>query len=183
MKKSIYLAAIVYLNIASLTAQNCKYKTNDVDKFTGKMTKETKSEKVISSFYSNGEFSIKKVDTVHTIVFDYSLSAYSKNEPSNLIKGQQLQFLLENGEMVTIKSLDEIKGTRKTTVGIPPVYTCYLTSIAYSITKGQMEALVKSKVKSIRFYCTEPNGKETNIDSEIKKKNQEDIIDLVKCML
>ena len=43
-----------------IQAQNCKYKINEIDKFTNKYTKLTKPEKVIGTFYTTGEFSVKK---------------------------------------------------------------------------------------------------------------------------
>jgi hypothetical protein len=92
-------------------------------------------------------------------------------------------FLLENGEMITLKSADEIKGTKKTVIGIPPVYECFLTNVSYPVTKNQIDAFFKSKVKNIRFYRTESNGKEDFIDNEVKRKNQDDIIELTKCIL
>ena len=163
-------------------AQNCKYKTNEIDKFTNKYTKLTKSEKVIGTFYTSGEFSVKKIDTSIYFIFDYVLSSYSNFDPYSIKKGASLIFLMENGETITLKSGDDINGT-KTVVGIPPVYGCFLTNVSYYVNKNQIDLFFKSKVKSIRFYRTESNGKEDYIDNEIKKRNQDDIQNLLKCIL
>jgi len=163
--------------------QKCKYKVNDVDKFTNLYTKITKPEKVIGTFYTAGDFSVKKVDTSFSFIFDYVLTSYSNFEPYSINKGASLIFLLENGDIVTLNSADEIRGTKKTVHGLPPVYECFLTNVSYPLTRTQIDQFFKSKVKSIRFFRTESNGKEDFIDNDIKKKNQDDIQDLIKCVL
>jgi len=183
MTKLIVGVAMTILTTASLNAQNCKYKVNEIDKFTNKFTKQTKPEKVISTFFTAGEFSVRRIDTAYYFIFDYVLSSYKNFDPYSINKGAQLMFLLENGEMITLKSADEIKGTKKTVIGIPPVYECFLTNVSYPVTKNQIDAFFKSKVKNIRFYRTESNGKEDFIDNEVKRKNQDDIIELTKCIL
>ena len=45
------------------------------------------------------------------------------------------------------------------------------------------ELFFKSTVKSIRFFRTESNGKEDYLDNEIKKRNQDDIQNLIKCVI
>ncbi len=174
---------LIFSYVTNIKAQNCKYKINELDKFTGKYTKLTKPEKVIGTFYTSGEFSVKKIDTSYFFIFDYVLSSYSNFDPYSIKKNAQLIFLLENGETLTLKSADDINGTKKIIVGIPPVYSCYLTNVSYPATKNQIDQFFKSKVKSIRFYRTESNGKEDYIDNEIKKKNQDDIQNLIKCLM
>jgi len=165
------------------TAQNCKYRINEIDKFTNKYTKLTKPEKVIATFNTAGDFSIKKIDTSFFFIFDYVLTSYSNFSPYSIQKEAELIFLLENGDVLTLYSNDDIKGTKKTVLGLPPVYECFMTNVSYPLTKIQIDLFFKSKVKSIRFYRTESNGKEDYIDNEIKKRNQDDIQNLVKCVL
>ena len=47
-----------------------------------------KPEKVIGTFYTAGEFSVKKTDTAYFFIFDYVLSSYSKfgSVASNVMK-------------------------------------------------------------------------------------------------
>ena len=183
MKSKYFTLLLILLALTNIEAQNCKYKINEIDKFTSKYTKLTKPEKVIGTFYTSGEFSVKKIDTSYFFIFDYVLSSYSNFDPYSIQNTAQLIFLLENGETITLYSADDINGTKKTTVGLPPVYSCYLTNVSYPVTKNQIDLFFKSKVKSIRFYRTESNGKEDFIDNEIKKKNQDDIQNLIKCVM
>jgi hypothetical protein len=182
-KTQLLILPFLFVTSLTLKAQNCKFKVNEVDKFTNKYIKVTTPEKVIGTFYTAGEFSIKKIDTSYFFIFNYVLSSYSKFEPYSIKKGALLQFLLENGEIVTLSSADDINGTRKTIAGIPTVYNCYLTNTNYPITRSQIDAFFKSKVKTIRFYRTESNGKEDYLDNVIKRKNQDDIQNLIKCVL
>ncbi|MEK9157724.1 MAG: hypothetical protein AAB638_00895 [Patescibacteria group bacterium] len=180
--KTLIVCFFLYASSVAI-AQNCKYKINEQDKFTGKLTKLTKSEKVIGTFYTTGEFSVQKIDEEYAFIFNYSLSSYSKFDPYSIKKGAPLILLLENGETITLNSADDINGEKKTTIGLPPVYSCLLTNVSYPVTKLQLELFAKSKVKSTRFYRTESNGKEDFIDNEIKKNNQDDIQNLVRCVL
>ena len=63
--------------------------------------------------------------STHHFIFDYVLSSYSNFDPYSIKKGASLIFLMENGETITLKSGDDINGTKKTVVGIPPVYECF----------------------------------------------------------
>jgi hypothetical protein len=183
MAKNIVALTVFIIFSAAAAAQNCKYRTNEIDKFTNRYTKLTKAEKVIGTFHTSGEFSVKKIDTSFYFIFDYALSDYSNFEPYSIKKGAELIFLLENGVTVTLYSSDDINGTKKTVLGLPPVYICNLTNVNYTLTRTQVEQFFKSKVKSIRFYRTESNGKEDYIDNDIKRRNQDDIQDLIKCVI
>lgn len=182
--KSILASILFCFSVSTiLLGQNCKYQINEIDKFTNKYTKVTKSEKVIGTFYTAGEFSVKRIDTSYFFIFDYALSSYSSFEPYSISKGAALIFLLENGEIITLYSEDIIYGNLKTIIGIPPVYSCYLTNVSYPVTRLQLDQFFRSPVKSIRFYRNESNGKEDYIDNEIKRKNQDDIQNLIKCII
>jgi hypothetical protein len=184
MKKKKYLTLIlIFASLTNVNAQECNYKINETDKFTKKFTKLTKSEKVIGTFFTTGLFSVKKIDASYFFIFDYGLSSYSNFDPYSIKKPAQLIFLLENGETVTLNSADDINGTKKITISLPPVYSCYLTNVSYPVSENQIEQFFKSKVKSIRFYRTESNGKEDYLDNEIKKRNQDDIQNLIKCVM
>lgn len=183
MKRLIFLFFLSAVLSNLVNGQNCKFKTNEVDKFTNKMTRETKPAKIMASFYTAGDFSVKVVDTSYSFNLDYIISKYKKFEPYSINKGAKMIFLLENRETIELYSDDDIKGTKKTTYGIPPVYSCLLTNVKYSVTKKQIEKFSKYKVESIRFYRTEDNGKEDFIDTEIKDRRQDDIQNLVNCIL
>ena len=71
MKSKFCTIILLLYSFTNATAQNCKYKINEIGKFTNKYTKLTKSEKVIGTFYTSGDFSVKKIDTAYYFIFDY----------------------------------------------------------------------------------------------------------------
>lgn len=183
MKKKIILSIVATLLVTFCFSQNCSYKVNELDKFTKKYTKITEAEKVIGTFYTVGMFSVKKVDNEYFFLFDYTLSSYASFDPYSINTGAQLIFLLEDGSVITLKAMDNIKGVNHTYVSLPVVYTCELTNIAYPIKKVDIDKFFTSGIKSIRFYRTESNGKEDYVDNDIRSRLQGRIQDLIKCVL
>lgn len=180
MKKSIVLTLFLCFAGASVNAQTCKYVKNEVDKFTNAQIKQTKWERVISSFNTVGQFSIFKTDTSYFLMFDYTFTKWANSNPPLVNKGQSLQILLEDGNTVSVKSDTDVKGSYRNGAATS---TYNLGSVSYPISLNELKTLGKAKAKTIRFYCIEGNGKETAIDSEISKKNSDDIKEMVKCML
>lgn len=164
-------------------SQNCSYKKNEIDKFTGKHVKITNPLKVIGTFYTEGLFSIKKEDSSYSFIFEYTLAKYSSFPPYSINRGSQLLFLLESGNQIVLESDDNIVGINNVIQGTLPVYMCQLTNVSYSLSRKQLEQFLTEKIKTIRFYRVEPNGKEDYVDNEIKRKDQVDISRLVKCIL
>lgn len=143
---------------ANAFAQNCKYETNDIDKFTGKMTKITKKKKFIETFNSEGHIALQKADTTLTLILSYRTS-FSKKVTVG--EGAELSFLLEDGKIITLKK----------------------TTGKYATNSGQLKTLMSVKTKTLRYYFTDQGGNYKYEDIEIKKSNAEDFIDLIKCVL
>ena len=181
MKATSTLIFFLLFNIFSY-GQNCKYETNELDKFTDKVTKITKSKKVVSSFFTAGAFSMKRSDSDYFILLDYGISSYKRFKPYNINKDAKLILLLSNGDKITLTTPDNIKGVKKTTIGIPPVYSCYLSNVSYPISKADIDMILKSQVTNIRFYRTESNGKEDFVDAEVKSKASKIINELIRCV-
>lgn len=174
----------IFLSITTiLFAQKCKYEVNEVDKFTGELTKITKPEKIIVSYFISGDFSFKKAGENHSIILDYYISSYKKFDPFNIEKGARLVLLLENGESINLSTPDNIIGTKRVVVGIPPTHICTLKNISYPINKSQIDMLIQSKVVSVRFYRSEGNGKESYEDANISEKHQQELKNLIMCIL
>ena len=183
MKNSIIVVSFLLAFSFFVTGQNCKYKNNGIDKFTNQYVKLTKSEKVFGTFTTSGSFSAKKVDTSYFFIFDYSICSYSDFDPYSIQQGASLSFLLENGSIITLYTGDNIKGAKSILATKPPMYICELPNVSYPISKNEVDLFLRSKVKTIRFYRSESNGKEDYIDNELKKKNQDDIQNLIRCIL
>jgi len=139
-------------------SQNCKYAINDIDMFTGKMTKLTKEKKFIETFDSEGHIALQKADTTFTLILSYRTS-FSKK--ATVKDGAELSFLLEDGKIITL-----IKASGN-----------------YSVSSGQLKTLMTNKTKTLRYYYTNQGDVYKFVDIEIKKSNAEALMDLIKCVL
>lgn len=139
-------------------SQNCKYKVNGIDQFTGKMTKLTKKKQIIKNFNSEGYVALQKTDTLFSLILSYRTS-FSKKVTVN--EGAELSFLIQGGEIITLKK----------------------TSGNYTVSKNQLKTLMTTKTDTIRYYYTDQGGDYKYQDIEIKKSNAETFMDLIKCVL
>lgn len=156
MKK---LFTFLMLFIASFSfAQDCKYEKNEVDKFTKKMTKVTKKVKLIQTFNSEGYVYITKEDTSLSISLNYRTS-FSKSV--KVEDGSELSFLLEGGDIITLKKKNG----------------------SYPISKENLTKLSSTKTKTLRYYYTDSDGNYKYSDTEIKDGNAEDFMKLTLCVL
>lgn len=145
-------------------AQNCKYKTNELDKTTNKMVKETKSKVVWEKpFDSQGKMTAKKVGDDFFLTFIYERGLGGAEFVVN--KGNELIFVLENGTEVKLQRGDEKE--------------------TYPITKDQLDLLMKSKVSVIQYWYTEVKTNTYTHPAfyKVSDSQAENIQELVKCVM
>lgn len=145
-------------------AQNCKYKTNELDKTTNKMVKETKSKVVWEKpFDSQGKMTAKKVGDDFFLTFVYDRGLGGAEFVVN--KGNELIFVLENGTEVKLQRGDEKE--------------------TYPITKDQLDLLMKSKVSVIQYWYTEVKTNTYTHPAfyKVSDSQAENIQELVKCVM
>ena len=153
------IITLIFLSITSLCfSQNCKYEKNELDKFTGKMTKLTKKRKFIETFNTEGFMRIQKVDTALSLRLDYRASFAKKLTVGD---GAELSFLLDGGGIITLKKLNG----------------------DYVIYQWQLIKLMKTRTNVLRYYYNNDEGGYLYHDIEIKKGNAEDFMDMIKCVL
>lgn len=176
----------------SVFAQNCKYEKNEIDKFTKKKVVVTKSEKVFTSLNTSGFYTVKQEDENFFIEFDYlvqtSFSGTSKAETNITIKEKdQLMFLLENDEVITLVSSSTVQTQMKPNMASQLV-NWELNDVAYPITLDQLKTLQSSKTKTLRIYRTigydaQNIGQQEYMDVDLKKGDQDDIQMLIQCVI
>ena len=71
--------------------------------------------------------------SINNLILDYSLSAYSNMGNYSIKKGAKLIFLLENGETIEFKCLDNIEGIYNIIYGVPTVYNSQLLNVRRKI--------------------------------------------------
>ena len=186
------LIVLLTLFSFSVFAQNCKYEKNEIDKFTKKKVVVTKSEKVFTSLNTSGFYTVKQEDENFFIEFDYlvqtSFSGTSKAETNITIKEKdQLMFLLENDEVITLVSSSTVQTQMKPNMASQLV-NWELNDVAYPITLDQLKTLQSSKTKTLRIYRTigydaQNIGQQEYMDVDLKKGDQDDIQMLIQCVV
>jgi hypothetical protein len=176
----------------SVFAQNCKYEKNEIDKFTKKKVVVTKSEKVFTSLNTSGFYTVKQEDENFFIEFDYlvqtSFSGTSKAETNIAIKEKdQLMFLLENDEVITLVSSSTVQTQMKPNMASQLV-NWELNDVTYPITLDQLKTLQSAKTKTLRIYRTigydaQNIGQQEYMDVDLKKGDQDDIQMLIQCVI
>lgn len=189
--KHVLLTITAAISINSY-AQNCKYEKNEIDKFTKKKVVITKSEKVFATLNTSGFYTVKQDGDNFYIEFDYlvqtSFSGTSNAEKNIAVKqNDQLMFLLDNDEVVTLASAKTVQTQMKPNMATQLV-NWELNDVSYPVTKEQLNTLQSAKTKTLRIYRTigfdgQNIGQQDFMDVDIKKGNQDDIQKLIQCVV
>jgi hypothetical protein len=173
-------------------AQNCKYEKNEVDKFTKKKVVETKREKLFGTVNTSGFYTVKQEGDKFFIEFDYlvqtSFSGTSRAATNIAVKEKdQLMFLLENDEVVTLESSSTVQSQMKPNMASGLV-NWELNDVKYPVTLEQLKTLQSAKTKTLRIYRTigydaQNIGQQENMDVDIKKASQDDMQKMIQCVI
>jgi hypothetical protein len=182
MKQLIVFALLIFSLTAS--AQKCRYEVNELDKFTGKMTKQTKLEGISDKGGTAIYLAARREGESIYFLFDWWTCDAKKVTMPSISKGMKMMFLFADNSNVEIESVDNITAVPKNyLVSIPPMYCAILYKCSYAISAEAAEKLMKQPISVIRFYKTDASGKTDYQDVNINKKNSDDIIELLKCVL
>lgn len=152
------LTLLLLLSSLVGVSQNCKYEKNDIDQFTGKMTKLTKPVVIFENSKSKGFVSIQKTDEKFAIIF---VCDGNFNIRKEIKDGSTLSFLLETGKVITITKS---------------------TGSVYQISKTDILELMQNKTISCRVQYQKNNELVTE-DIKVKKGDAARLTNLVKCVL
>lgn len=154
--KTIITTILLILSTLSFS-QNCKYKINDVDKFTGKITKLTKAEKIFENSAIMVHVSVQKIDNNYSLILVCEGSFYVLR---TIKPNSELLFLLENSKIITLKEKDGV----------------------FPIKSDELKELMKSKSKTLRFTLETKEGA-LQKEGEIKNGDAIRFTNLIKCIL
>jgi len=162
MKKATLLAVLLIAS-ASLFAQ-CKYNTNEIDKFTKDTVKITKRSTLIYALNDRGNVFFIKQNSLKYLHLQY----FSGGIKSLVIQeNAELMFILEDETVLTLKAMNSTYGDVN------------LNSIGgdnsgvkanYTLSKEDLNLLQTKKIKSVRLYLND-----THKDYNVLPKNAEKI--------
>ena len=181
MKRTVILV-LATLTICSISfSQKCKYKKNEVDKFTGVKILETKGERLCSSPYIM--VSGLKNDNQCAFRIEASVSANGIANFS-IEKGQQLLFLLTNNDTIMLKANETIMGdpsVAKSHAGLDLYYEGTVRN-DYNLSQSQLEKLKKSNLNSLRLFVSCSDNRKFPINKEFSKKGEDLLMNIVNCV-
>lgn len=155
--KTKFLMILMLISF-TITSQNCRYEKNEIDKFTGKLTKLTNDYKLFESSKSVGYVRIYRSGDDYAINFvcdgNFGIRRTIKNE-------SELSFLLQDGKIITLKKSE---GSN------------------YSISKADLMSLMQTKIDSVRFQY-QKNEETITDDCKVKKGQNTDVQNIIKCVL
>jgi hypothetical protein len=149
MKRTLLLLLILSFIITNGFAQkekekyNCKYVKEKKDDFTGEITKTTSR----FVYFNNASITFRKATDKYFVDFSIKFAG-EKNVP--LKEGEELQLKLENGEILTFKSIKDVSPT--TTVGntSTTVYVYSIYNAVYSCTVEDLTKLSNSPATNLK---------------------------------
>lgn len=159
---STILTLILFVSFLEVKSQNCSYKTNEVDKSSGKNMKITKSKMVADNpLVSALKISGQKNGDDCSINCLYDAGFGGKN----MIVSKNAEFIITLEDGTEIKLL---RGTEKDN---------------YPISKGQINSLLKSKASMIQYYFTSAKTGEYKKEVyKISSGGADKIQDIMKCI-
>lgn len=117
-----------------------------------------------------------------------SFSGTSNADKNICIKqNDQLMFLLENDEVVTLVSSNTVQTEMKPNMA-SQLINWELNDVTYPITLEKLKTLQSAKTKTLRIYRTigydaQNVGQQNYMDVDIRKASQDDIQKLINCVL
>jgi hypothetical protein len=158
MKKNFYLFFLILITISSFGQ---KIEENKIDEFTKTSIKRTSWETLNMTMSYTAYFRISLIENIE--YFDLKLMIPYKSV--SISEGQNIMFMLENNEILTLKNLKTAYsctgcGARGFSGSAAPG-----VSISYLINTDQIKLLKANKIKKIRIYTNDGY-----IENELKDK-------------
>lgn len=161
--KNIFLFGVLIFQLCRLNAQDCKYKVNNVDKFTGKTELETKPLELKGKVKKDGGFNVKNVSMIlkkqgDERIFTMSLTLFNAG-PRFGGANNKLILLLDNKETVELPlrgmTSDQIKYDQFTN---------------FDIDNNQFEVLRSHNILSVRVVAF-LNPFDFDVEENVKTKD------------
>ncbi len=157
--RNLFIVLMVCLSFNSI-AQECKYKRNETDKFTGNVIKETKE---VAFFYNKLDpqsnslfFTFTKIDSICFL----SPSKYHF-EIISITKGAKLSLIFSDSEIINFEAM-------KSEVAEPEKISWQI-DVDYIISEEQLKSLQTKLITDVRIY-TNSGYVEDKVSSKLAEK-------------
>jgi hypothetical protein len=161
----------------SLSAQkNCKFAINEIDKISGKAVKQTNLAHIVKKFNVKVGMCMQHYgdEFYFILAFNYG-SATGQVGQIDIKKDQELTLLLDNGEKMILKCYEDRNG-------VVSNHSCAINFVTYQITPEQIKKLIEHPITNFR-YDRWMNGAVSFDTFELEKKDQEELQEVLKCIL
>ena len=175
MKNAILIFGIIFC-CSAYCQKKCNFAINEVDKFTGKAIKQTKLAHIVKKFNVKVGICMQHYGDEYYFILACNYGEVTGGVGSiDVKKDQELILLLDNKERIILKAYENRNG-------VISKHSCALNFVTYLITPDQLKQLSQQNVTDLR-YDRVMNGSVSFDNFEIEKKDQEEIQQVVKCIL
>lgn len=159
--KKLTLILFTFLMVLTFKSFGQKLEVNKTDDFTKKSVKQTSWETLFQTFKGMAYFRISVTDT--TATFDLK---FQNDKMNTGMKGDQLMFAMDNGQVVTLTNLEDAFSCRGCGArGINGSGTLGI-QMTFALSKDQIQKLKTGKITKMRIGFT--TGA---FDEDVKAKN------------
>ncbi|KKN74653.1 hypothetical protein LCGC14_0388550 [marine sediment metagenome] len=155
---------LVLLFPTLLFAQDCKYKRNEVDKFTKTKVIQTKGVKVL---YGLTDYTL--ISGLVLNEYKYLRVSLSTHTLTSFRKNSKFMLMFESDSVITVTAIANSKASHAGDM--------WFTHVNYLITKEQLDYLSSNKIVTIRLYSSDGY-----IEDNIKNKRALSLQKDLKCI-
>ncbi len=174
--KQIILILGIMISISMTGQKNCKFAINEIDKISGKAVKQTNLAHIVKKFNVKVGMCMQHYGEEYYFIlaFNYG-SATGQVGQIDIKKDQELTLLLDNNEKMILKCYEDRNG-------VVSNHSCEINFVTYQITPEQIKKLIEHPITNFR-YDRIMNGAASFDTFELEKKDQEEIQEVLKCIL
>lgn len=147
----------------------CRFSTEEVDKFTGKEVLITRNARLVSKMSNTLLFRATRIDGRHIFVFEVD-----GREIQSFRKGDKVHLLDNEGESYEFTILQDVLSEGRSTGGYGNLWNADL-QMTYN---GDLSDLEDLKITDVRIETSD-----AFLDFSIKKRNAKKISETIKCVI
>ena len=185
-------SVVAALASGSVAAADCKFATDETDKFTkvrtlvtqrnslesfwGDSSKDKQKDIYVSAYYHDGDQALN-LQIAFTRYVDRMPPGYELRNAIVIPKDSPVLVMMADGSIVTLNSVNPVNATARATRTATRVSVDSGASLYYPLDDELITALTSQRAAKIRVQAAE-----THYDFEIHEKSQDDIGNAIRCL-